>query len=269
MFQRRRRGSLKQALDEATDVELRGLREKVAQRQDRVARIEAELVETREELDRFEKRFQSKLGSLEHRLHSLNEKLDEARRRAERNAQWGDRADSPDVPEDVVEQFRKAWTQSEKDEPEEPEPQELPAEVKEELKSLFRKLAKRYHPDLVPEPAEKEKREKIMVEVNQAYADKDLKALMSLMDRPEHVSKPVEKSRDEEVSDLYAEASRLDGVIQELEYQLSEYLNSQMMKLMLDVSMARNNGRDLLAEMAKELLEKIFRVESEINALQS
>jgi hypothetical protein len=268
MFQRNRRRGLKQALDEASDVELRGLREKVAERQDRVAQLEAELAETREEISRFEKKLDSRLGSLELRLESLNQKLDELRRNAERNAQWGERADSPDIPEDVVEQFRRAWTQTESQEPDEPEEQELPQAEKEELKSVFRKLAKRFHPDLVVNPQEKQSREAIMVEVNQAYSDKNLKALLVLMDRPDQAVETVEKTRDEEVNELYAEAHRLDDIVQQLEFQLKELVNSPTMKIMLDVSMARNSGRDMLAEMAKELLDRIFLVEGEIAALR-
>jgi hypothetical protein len=66
---------------------------------------------------------------------------------------------------------------------------------------------------------------------------------------------------------LRKEILRLDRVIEELEQTLQDLVNSSTVKLMLDVTMARNEGRDLLAEMAQDHRSEISRVESELASL--
>ena len=266
MFNRNRRRGLKQAIEEATDVELRDVRTQVSTRHDRVAQLESELVETRTELVLFERRLDQELGNLKHTLSVLSSKLEHERRRAEWKAQWGDRAGSEGIPEDVVEQFQKKWR-----------PQGAPAtsvveislddESQEQLKTSFRVLAKRFHPDLVLEPEEKRRRERIMTEVNQAYSAKDLNTIEKLMEKPAVVGGEPVRTRDEEVGHLRKEILRLDLVIEKLEQTLLDLVNSSTVKLMLDVTMARNEGRDLLTEMAQEYRSEISRVESELASL--
>ncbi len=266
MFNKNRRRGLKQAIEEATDVELRDVRRQVSERHDRVALLESELAETRTELVLFERRLDEELGNLKHTLSVLSSKLEHERRSAEWKAQWGDRAGSEGIPEDVVEQFQKKWR-----------PRGAPAtpvveislddESKEQLKTSFRVLAKRFHPDLVLEPEEKRRRERIMTEVNQAYSAKDLNTLEKLMEKPAVVGGEPVRTRDEEVAHLRKEILRLDRVIEELEQTLQDLVNSSTVKLMLDVAMARNEGRDLLAEMAQDYRSEISRVESELASL--
>ena len=263
MFQRKRGRGLKQALEQASDFELRTLREELAQRQDRVAELEADIAETQMELDRFEKKFESKLGPLQSRLKALKAEYDRKKRLADHRAQWKDKADATQIPEDVVEQYRKTWEKSEPAPIEEQE-QELDETMKEELKKIFRGLAKRFHPDLVVDPIEKKRREGIMVAVNDAYANKDLVALMALVEREDWVETETEKSRDDEVAELRSEIVRLDGLLVELEKRLLDLVNSSRVKLMLDVSMAANSGRDLLTEMAVDLQKEIVLVETEL-----
>jgi len=261
MFQRKRGKGLKQALEQASDFELRGLREELAQRQDRVAELETDIAETQMELDRFERKFENKLGPLQNRLQALKAEYDKKKRLAEHKAQWKNKEDSFQIPEDVREQFRKTWKQSE------PAPiveQELDETTKEELKNVYRSLAKRFHPDLVIDPIEKKRRAGIMVAVNDAYASKDLASLMVLAKSEDWVEAQTDKSRDEEVSDLRSEIVRLNGLLVELEKRLLDLVNSSRVKLMLDVSMAANSGRDLLAEMALDLQKEIVRVETEL-----
>jgi len=267
MFNKSRRRGLKQAIEEATDVELRELRTQVSDRHDRIAQLEAELLETRTELTLFERRLDTVLGNLKHTLTVFKAKLEKARRSAEWKAQWGDRAGSDDLHEDVVEQFERKWRRRET--PSAP-PLEKPLddESKAHLKTVFRALAKRFHPDLVMDQKEKQRRERIMADVNQAYAANDLNALENIKEKPDFVEVESGRSRDEEVDHLRREILRLDDVAADLDQTLLDLVNSPTVKLMLDVTMARNEGRDLLAEMAAELNNEIIRIETEIEAYE-
>lgn len=267
MFNKNRRRGLKQAIDQATDYEMRDLLADVAMRQDRVVQLESELAETRAELALFERKLESEIGNLKHTLSVLKAKLADARRNAEWKAQWGERAESDSVPEDVVEQYHKTWRPRGAPKPPVVEAT-LDKEEKAQLKAAFRALAKKFHPDLVMDSAEKERREEIMAKVNQAYAANDLKALEKLLEEPEVVSGQHSMTREDELRHLREEAKRLDVVISELEKTLYDLTNSSTLKLMLDVSMARNEGRDLLAEMAEEYRLEITQIEVEIAELQ-
>jgi hypothetical protein len=263
MFQKRRRRVLKQALEEAGDRELRELRDRIASRQERIAQLELELFDTRADLARFEHEMEGRLGVLKIHIAKLEHRVEAAKRSAARRAQWGDRADSPDVPEDVVEQFRRRWKQSNRPKPEPPK-KPLDEASKEEFKSMFRSLAKRFHPDLARNPEEKQWREERMAEVNMAYAELDMSALKTMAEVPDWSPEVTQKSREQEITELHIEIQRLDDVITNLERTLRELINSDTVKLMLDVSIARNEGRDLLGHIESELLAKIASLEKEL-----
>ena len=268
MFQRRRNRSLKQAIDKAGDSELRELELDLRERQERVAQLEFELSDTKAELGRFEHEFQSRVGVLEQQILDLEADLEQARLQAARRAQWGDRADSDDMHVDVLEQFRKTWTK--RDKPPEPPPEEpVSEEMKAEMKTLFRALAKRFHPDLVTDPQAKRWRQKVMAEVNEAYADQDLKALKALEGKQDRPEAPVEKSREQILADMRAEVRRLDGVIRNLEWTLKDLINSHTVQLMLEVTIATRQGRDLLGEMAAKLKTQIADMQAELASLTS
>jgi hypothetical protein len=265
-FRGRRRGGLKQALFGTGDYELRELQAAISARQERVAELELELFDMRAEVAAFEQEMEDRLGLLKRHIARLEKQIEEARRQAARRAQWGDRADSPDVPEDVVEQFRKTWTRSDK--PSQPPPKKQVNEAtKEELKSIYRQLAKRFHPDLVTDPEEKKWREVQMARVNQAYSESDVATLLSFEEDVEWTPIPSRRSREDEITQLSAEIKRLDGVIDGLERDLRELINSETVRWMLDVSVARKADQDLLRAVEKELVERIATLQHELESI--
>jgi hypothetical protein len=262
MFQRRNQGSLKRALDQASDSELRDLQQELNLRQERVAQLEFELSDTRADLGRFESRLADRLSGLQGRLEELEAEVEQARLRAAHRAQWRERDDAPDLHVDVLEQFRRTWTPREK--PAKPIPdQPVSSATKAELKALFRELAKRFHPDLVTDPEQKRWRSKIMAQVNQAYAEQDAAELRRLGTQSDRQPAQVERTRDQVLADLRAEIHRLDGVIRTLERTLQDLVNSHTVRLMLEVTIAERSGRDLLAEMAADLRIRIADLEAE------
>jgi hypothetical protein len=265
----RRRGSLKRAIERAADPELRQLEEELADRKERIAHLQIELSDTRIDLARFEYELEVRLGGYMRRLQSLRDKLDDLRRKASWKAQWGDREDAPDFEQEVSEQFRRTWRKR-------PSPPKPPPEVhlnekdSAELKRLFYSLAKRFHPDLATDEREKKRRQDIMVKVNKAYSSKDLKALRALMKQPDITPDEPVKSRQRLMAEMEAEIKRLDGVITQLNSQLRELIHSnESVRLMLDVSIARQRGKDLIAEMARDFQHEIARLEVELERLDS
>ncbi len=266
MFQRRRQNSLRRALQRASDPEVRRLEQEVADRQEEVARLELEIFDTQVDLSRFEREFEVRVGHLQRRLDDLEARLSEARHRAARRAQWGDRIESDEPPVDVIEQFQRTWSRPE--EPAEPPPPPKKDEATQaQLKRLYRTLAKRFHPDLVTDAAQKKWREEMMAQVNAAYAAGDLSALQKLAEKEQRLGAEPVKTREQIMADLAAEVRRLDALIIKLRSGLQGIINSQLVKLMLDASIARRSGRDLLGELAADLKVEISRVEAELAAL--
>jgi predicted nucleic acid-binding Zn-ribbon protein len=266
-FRGRKRGGLKQAIYGTGDEELHQLQADVLVRQEKVAQLELELLDMRAEVEAFEREVEARMGLLKRQIERLEKKIDEARRKAARRAQWGDRADSPDTPEDVVEQFRKTWKRSGKSS--EPLPKKKINQVtKEELKTIYRNLAKRFHPDLTVDPLEKKWREEQMTKVNQAYSESDMETLLSFDENLEWTSVPSQEPAEDEITALRKEVKRLDDIIVKLESDLSRLINSESVRWMLDVSIARRQGRDLLRAMEKELVDRVDYLQNELASFQ-
>ena len=123
-------------------------------------------------------------------------------------------------------------------------------EVKAELKSLYRELAKRYHPDLAMNDVEREAHGKRMAEINDAYAHGDLESLRRTASqsgvRPARSVPPT-------LAQLLAERDRLDALIVQLRQDVATLNRDPLMLLKIDAALARHSGRDLLADMAIEL----------------
>ncbi len=251
------------------------LRATLAARQERVAQLELDLLNSQAELAAFNAEIERRLGPLQRQLESLEAELAEARRRASRRAMWGERASSPDVPEDVVTQYQRIWGWGSRppSSPAEPSPPPAAAPApsidETEIRRAYRSLAKRYHPDLAQDPAEKPWREKMMARVNDAYRAQDLAALRRLAAEPERpLAPPAHKTLEQVLAEHRAEIARLDELAASLERQLDELANSPAVQLKLEALWARRAGRDLLGEMGQQLQEAIARVQKELASLR-
>ncbi|HEX9676437.1 MAG TPA: J domain-containing protein [Anaerolineales bacterium] len=265
MFTRRNRSSLRQALEYASDSEMRSLRSELAQLQEGIAQVELDLFDTRAKLALFERELEARIRPLERRLQALQSDLSQARHRAERRAQWGARLEAEEIP-DVVDQFHKAWTPSDTPSAPKPSPLQTPAD-QEQLKRQFRELAKRFHPDLSPDPGQKRWRQEMMGKVNAAYSAGDLEELRRLAQQPDQPPPEQPQSRERILVELSGEIRRLSALQTGLKNELDRLLRSQTVQLQLEVSMARLDGRDMLGEIASDLQLQIARAEAELASL--
>ncbi len=262
-----RRGALKRALQAAQDQELKALQGELTARRERVAELEFELFETRSQLTVFERQVEARLGPLRAEVQALEARLAEARRRAELRGQWGEAAARQAPPVDVVEQYRRTWRVDE------PAPQTAAAPKKESkpedeaLKERYRALARKFHPDLVTDPREKEYRVRLMKELNAAYSAGDMARLEELERLPARPPQEEGETREALLREMAQEIARLDQVVERLERELEELTRSETVQLMLKHSIAQHEGRDLLAAMEQELQGRAARLRQELAAL--
>lgn len=253
------------------DRELDAARAELSARQERIAQLELDLLNSQNELAAFNAEIEQRLGPLQRRLEALEAELAEARHAASRKAMWGERASSPDVPEDVVRQYQRVWGRDPNPSP--PAAASAPASVDEAaLRALYRALAKRFHPDLAADASEKPWRAQLMARVNDAYGAHDLAALRRLADErpqpPPPPAAPAPKTRDQVLAELQAEVERLGELAGMLEHKLDDLARTPAVQLKLEALWAKRAGGDLLADMGRQLQAEITRAEKELALLR-
>jgi hypothetical protein len=135
----------------------------------------------------------------------------------------------------------------------------------ESAKRLFRRLARRIHPDLASSAAERERRTQLMMAANRAYEQGDVERLRELLEDWEHGPDAVVGVGPE--ADLERLGRRIEQVRKRLAAigtELGEVEASHMGSLYLQSIEAEKHGFDLLTDMAAELDKVIRRTEAEL-----
>ena len=116
-----------------------------------------------------------------------------------------------------------------------------------ELKSLYRELAKLLHPDLTLDPNEKERRHKIMQQINEAYQNGDRERLLEIAESERN--NPDNVKGDDVGSSLVRtirKIAQIEKRISELESQLEQLRKSDLNILFETVQKDLKKGVDLL-----------------------
>ncbi len=139
-----------------------------------------------------------------------------------------------------------------------PPPQaDKPAETKSKhLQNLYRKLAKRYHPDKAVDAAEEERREELMPLINRAYRDQDLQTLerLSLGEIELHVNQIT--ATEKRVA-LQSELRQLNRAASQLRLEINRLKAGCTYQLKQQVETAKDTGSDLLTGLAKDLERRV------------
>ncbi|WFB08504.1 hypothetical protein LRS74_16720 [Streptomyces sp. LX-29] len=239
------------------------------------ALIEFEIaVETfRVEVENFSRLHHQRLGPMYSRLDELDALIAEAVA-----ARTGDPEDQRRarearglvLPMPSVEELFHGWMDSEGLSPEATamlteQPVRPPARVRpsEEARRLYRELARKAHPDLAEDEAERRRRGEFIVRVNAAYAAGDEGVLQALAEEWAAGPRPAERrpSRSEE---LYARLEWLAERKERLAAMAAE-LESSAIGAML--KMAPEDPDGLLEEIAEQLLAQVAEKEARLAEL--
>ena len=127
-----------------------------------------------------------------------------------------------------------------------------------ELKKLFREVVKLVHPDNATDEADRAVRNKLMTEANLAYRLGDADALRKILE--EYKSSPESIKGEGAAADLQRVILQIERIIKRLaqiETEVAELTSSEIAKLMATAETAKTKGRNLLAEMKKDVLHRI------------
>lgn len=127
-----------------------------------------------------------------------------------------------------------------------------------ELKKMYREAAKRIHPDLTASADDRARRQIAMSEVNRAYHQGDEAAIAKILDDYESSPEAVEgEGPGAELVRVIRKLSLMNNRLNDIEPELQMLLNSDLYMLKIQVDDAHEQGRDLIAEMAGKIRQRI------------
>jgi hypothetical protein len=226
----------------------------IAEKRDRLAALraalaerEADVAQLRSQLKAFEVRYLQRVGVLYAELDEIAARIterevdlyhsDSARRRAKEARQR-------------AQQTHEAAFGADQ-EPEEFDPSPS-------LKTLFREVAKRIHPDFATDEAERKHFTLLMTRANQAYNCGDTDTLQRLLD--DHLEVNASAADEGDGVTLLRLARQIQHAVRDiaaLDREHQALLQSEIGQLYTGAEAAANEDRDLLAELAASLRERI------------
>ena len=223
-------------------------RERLAAVRAALADREADIAQTRSQLKVFEQRYLQRVGVLYAELDEIAARIterevdlydsDSARRRAQEARQR------------ARETHEAAFGAEQEHQEFDPSPS---------LKTLFREVARRIHPDFASDEAEEKHFTLLMTRANQAYSRGDAETLQRLLD--DHLEVNAVTGPDESDAVILLRLARqiqhAERDIAALDRERDTMLASEIGQLYSDAESATNEGRDLLAELAATLRERI------------
>jgi curved DNA-binding protein CbpA len=137
---------------------------------------------------------------------------------------------------------------------EEPEEAEAVQDEAAELKSLYRRLARRYHPDLARDEEEHLLSANLMVRINALYRAQDLAGLRALADQALG-AEPAEEglTLEREVALLESRCFRFQEVLEGLQEELAALEGCPLARLWEEVTAREAAGGDAFSELRREL----------------
>lgn len=218
-------------------------REQLADIRSTLADRESELAQLRAELRTFEARYFRQVGVLYAELDDLEARI------AEREVDLYDsdsaRNRAREARQRAQETHDAAFDETRQAEAFDPPPS---------LKTLFRELAKRIHPDFARDDAEQAFFTLLMARANQAYSRGDAETLQRLLDDHREIHASIAgEGLASELLRITRQISHALRDIATLDAERHTLLSSEIAQLHIDAEAAAREHRDLLAELASTL----------------
>lgn len=247
--------------------ELESLRAKLARRREYMDLLDVELTNTRSALQEFTDLYNRRIGPLEAHQQHLQRQLEELTvdqappsndwrgARGPRRFGAAPAAEGEAQEPEAEHPFKKRAA---------PTSQDINHERR--VRDLFRRLAKRYHPDLAQDDEQRKWHEDIMAEINQAYSAKNLQALETL-DRRMELEMDISPTPAVELARLTVELRQLEALIFDMEQTIRELDLSPAMQMRTELRTDQEDGRDTLAALEREMRSRIAALEEQVLVL--
>lgn len=240
---------------------LKQLRQEAEEMRRGLIEAEARLAEQMGEVRQFERILEQRLGGVMDALGKVERELTHYH---DMIKQWRSQAVFGSDYRSADEQYRRTWTKP-PEEVKETVAQPIPSLSEDEMKRLYRQLARRFHPDLAANGVEREVRTVKMTAVNEAYAARSVPELLALAEEldDEATGAFVAQTTAEMGRALEAEIARCRRRVREIEVEVQNLHHHPIVQLSLETKLARRQGRDLLAEMTHKLQRQLAQKSAE------
>jgi hypothetical protein len=243
----------KKTLALQVDAEIQAIRARVLRRREYLGLLETELTNTRAIVQEFTQLYTERIGPLEKEQNRLSQLLEQwSIDLSPPTNDWRGRGKGPQKQSSPNGHHRDQEPIQRKKQTKKVDP-----DSERKVRDLFRRLAKRYHPDLAQEGEDKKVFEKLMSEINQAYMAKDLKALEALAQSNSPNSGGGSRLPAAELARLKLELRQLDAMIFEIEQTIRELDLSPAMQMRGDANDGRPHRRDFLRETEADYRARI------------
>ena len=136
--------------------------------------------------------------------------------------------------------------------------QREPFRPSENLKKLYREVAKRIHPDLATDASERQRRHELMTEANRAYEQGDEARLEAILRDWESSPEAVKgEGPGAELVRVIRKIAQVEGRLKAIDAEIARLEESDLYHLKNQVDQAQDEGRDLLAEMAARVSQQV------------
>ena len=138
------------------------------------------------------------------------------------------------------------------------------------VRKLFRDVAKVIHPDLAHDPHARDRRHRLMIEANRAYALGDEDRLRSILEIWERSPEAVLGSDDDAARQrLVRRIAQIEEELAAYAGELAELQDSPLWKLKALVDEASSRGKDLVGDMVKRLKRDVLVAQNRLDAMRS
>ena len=245
-------------INSADEKEAARLLDAIAVKREQVEELTVTVEELKSEVDVFQRRYNAHISHYYLELDKVELETQEYRLRLQLRRE---NVSEEEIEARVAACFRTSRARvdayEEIDESEStPEVEQLPPSKAKHLQNLYRKLAKRYHPDKTVDAEGQQRREQMMPLINRAYHDQDIQTLerLSLGETEPHIS---EKTAPEKRATLQAELRSLNRAASDLRLEINRIKTGRTYQLKQQVENAKKTGTDLLSGLAKDLERKV------------
>ncbi len=236
--------------------QLQAKRRELAERRRQIVDKELELSTAKSALHLFERRYQNVVGPMYAKLDRVKAQVLGLAANFYPNAEnFQEEAKAAHEHADEFEQEKSAETKK-------PDKEFNPPEI---LKKLFRRVAKKIHPDLASSTTERERRHDLMAKLNQAYDQLDEEAIRTILMEWE-AQAPLEETLElgEQLLRTVNQMAQVRKRLREILAELEGLTLTEMFQLQHNIESAELEGRDLLQEIADDIEEKIKNTKTRI-----
>lgn len=229
------------------DAELEGKRKELQDLENQLLERELYLAEIHRDLASFEQRYLKIVGVKYAELDELQALIAELRARREPSVKTQSAARDARARADKSNATStKALTERERFSP------------SPTLKSLYKEIARRIHPDLATDEQDRERRQKLMAEANLAYEEGDEARLRAILEDYESSPETVEgEGAGADLVRVIRKIAQIRRRLVEIDRKVRDIVESEWFELKEKVAQAKEQGRDLLTEMASAVNGRI------------